>query len=146
MQRLPPYIKASGPKKTNGVQMFYMMFGVVTRLQSLVINFCSPVYNTYNHIDYFLVDKWLLQKVRRSDIETITWSDHASTCISISNQTSPPPHKVWRANTAWKTLPMQINCRTSWWNSFTIMLVLCQIVNLWTAHKAFIRVVLFKLG
>lgn len=60
--------------------------------------FFSPDHNTYSLIDYFLVAKWLLQRVSRSEIETITWSDHAPTSIFISNPSSPPSYKVWRAN------------------------------------------------
>lgn len=47
--------------------------------------FFSTTHNSYSRIYYFLVDKWLLQRINNSDIAEITWSDH-------------PPSKIGRAN------------------------------------------------
>lgn len=58
----------------------------------------SPVHITYTRIDYFLIDKWLLQKVCNSDIAPITWADHAPTSITISNCASTPARNIWKAN------------------------------------------------
>lgn len=40
--------------------------------------FFSLRHHTYSHIDMFLTDKWLLQRVSMTRIYDITWLDHAA--------------------------------------------------------------------
>lgn len=47
------------------------------------LTFFSNVHHTYSRIDLFLVDKFLLQKVVKSELHYIMWSGHASIYISV---------------------------------------------------------------
>lgn len=61
--------------------------------------FFSNVHHTYSCMDLFLVDKFLLQKVVKSEIQCITWSDHAPISISVGDQCT-----VTRANRWWNNI------------------------------------------
>lgn len=52
-------------------------------------SFFSNTQNSYSRIDLFLTSKALLQKISRSRIGVITWSDHAPVSITLS---IPPEH------------------------------------------------------
>lgn len=111
--------------------------------------FYSSVHNTYTRIDYFLVVKWILQKICESDIEAITWSNHTTVSITITNPTSPPPFKIWRANTTvmksstYAELLKKKNLEEFFQNNVGSV---SDSTVLWNAHKAFIRGVLIQLS
>lgn len=71
------------PWPTSLHPLIYLMFGGANFPPSKNYTFFSNVHHTYSCIDLFLVDTFFLQKVTKSDIRYITWSDHASISISV---------------------------------------------------------------
>lgn len=70
------------------------MSGDVTTLRSVTTCFFSATHNSYSKIDYFLVDKWFLQQICKSNISSITWSDHAPISITINLDTCSTPTNI----------------------------------------------------
>lgn len=63
------------------------MYGDVnTPQKGTLLFFFSNVHHTYSCIDLFMVDKFMLQKIVKSNIHVITWSDHAPISISVGDQ------------------------------------------------------------
>lgn len=58
----------------------------------------SNVHHTYSRIDLFLVDKFLLQQVDKSEIHCITWSDHAPISIGVGDRRATTRANRWRNN------------------------------------------------
>lgn len=107
----------------------------------------SSVHNSYSRLDFFLVDKWLLCKIGASDIESTTWSDHSPISITIPDTLSPPPHKMWRANTfIMKTSPYaeELNSHLSDFFTHNVDSV-SDPTTVWLAHKAYIRGILIQM-
>lgn len=103
---------------------------------------------TYTRIDLFLMDKWLLQKVTQTKIETITWSDHAPILLTLRDSYPNTTANIWRSNSqiiqnpnTKKTLEdclsdyFQINSSST---DYAFLL--------WNAHKAYIRGIFIQLG
>lgn len=61
-------------------------------------SFFSHRHRSYNRINLFLVDKWLLFKCRTVKINNITWSDHASLKLIVGDNTTHNPTFIWRTN------------------------------------------------
>lgn len=64
----------------------------------------SPSHLSYSRIDYFIVDKWTLQKVTESTIGTITSSDHAPISITLGTHQVGAP-LLWKFNASLLTNP-----------------------------------------
>lgn len=52
------------------------------------------MHHTYSFIDVFLVDKFMLQKIVKSDIHVISWSDHAPVSISVGVGKTPKEEQI----------------------------------------------------
>lgn len=61
--------------------------------------FFSNAHHTYSRIDLFLVDTFMVQKIVRSDIHVISWSDHAPVSISVGGQNTETRANRWRNDT-----------------------------------------------
>lgn len=65
--------------------------------------FFSSPHRVYTRIDLFLVDQQVLMQTEAVAINSITWSDHASIVLSITDSTSSRLSPVWRLNTFYIT-------------------------------------------
>lgn len=61
-------------------------------------SFFLHVHHTYSHIDFFLLDVWLLLKVIASDYHSIAISDHTPTSLDLAVSTQPGLLRLWRFN------------------------------------------------
>lgn len=108
----------------------------------------SAPHNLYSQINYFLVDKWVLQKIHNSTIDPITWLEHAPMGITITPSTFSNPTRIWRANThIMQTSPYAEQIQ----NHLTDLFLNNQgsvpySSTLWMAHKAFMRGILIQLS
>lgn len=60
--------------------------------------FFSTRHQSYSHIDLFVTEKWLLQRISSSSIHDITWSDHAEISTVTEEQETLPKGLLWRCN------------------------------------------------
>lgn len=79
--------------------MIYMMSGNAFTRRRKTTPISRPHTIHILKIDYFLVDKWVLQKIHNSTLNPITRSDHAPMSIIIASSTTSNPIRIWRANT-----------------------------------------------
>lgn len=59
----------------------------------------SLVHKSYSRIDFFLTDKYTLQKVTKATIHNITWSDHAPITVNIEDMLKVHHAPLWHNNT-----------------------------------------------
>lgn len=108
--------------------------------------FFSQVHLSYSRIDMFLLDKFLLQKISKSEIGTITWTDHAPVSITVGSHGFSTWANRWKNN---------VHLFSDSAIALDIETLLIEFFNkndtaevnpfvLWTAHKAFIRGILMK--
>lgn len=102
--------------------------------------FFSAPHNSYSWIDNFLVDKWLLQCIPNSAIDTISWSDHATVSITITSSSAYNLAKLWGANAhVLQTSPYAEKIRQHLIDFFLHnSRSVSQSSMLWMAHKTFI--------
>lgn len=111
-------------------------------------SYFPPRHNSYTRIDYFLVDKWTLPNISSSEINTITWSDHAPVTMTLEDSPSISRTRIWRANAAILNSPTHSThirkCLEEYFatNSGSVQ----DNTTLWNAHKAFIRGILIQIG
>lgn len=110
--------------------------------------FFSSPHRVYSRINLFLVDHGTLTQVTSTTFNTITWSDHASITLSMSDETVCNVPHMWRSNTY---LMQQLDFR----NVISKHLREFFSINdssvqdqfaLWNAHKAYIRGIFIQLG
>lgn len=109
----------------------------------------STAYNSYSRIDYFLVDKWLLQHISDYNIDPITWSDDASICLTVNFTRPHMTAKLWRANTYVLKSSLYANMLQQQLDDFFMHNAgsVDNPATLWVAHKAFMgRGALIKMG
>lgn len=56
----------------------------------------SNVHHSYSRIDLFLVDKFILQQISKSDLHCITWSDHAPISVVMGDRCAETRANRWR--------------------------------------------------
>lgn len=108
----------------------------------------SNVHHTYSRIDLFLVDKFMLQKIEKSNIHVITLSDHAPISISVGDQGIETRANRWRYDIF--TLSHQENLKSirralNEYFEFNADSVEDPF-TLWNAHKVYIRGLLIQMN
>lgn len=58
--------------------------------------FYSNVHHMHSRIDLFLVDKFILQQITKSDLHCITWSDHAPISVVVGDRCAETRANRWR--------------------------------------------------
>lgn len=102
--------------------------------------FFSQAHRSYSRIDLFLIDKFLLQNVTKSEIYMITWSDHAPVSINVGENHAETRANRWRNDISLLSHPehkIKIAKELVYRQRSFI---------LWNAHKAYIRGLLIKLS
>lgn len=58
--------------------------------------FFSSIHHTYSRIDLFLVDKFILQQITKSELHCITWSDHHPISVVVGDRCAETRANRWR--------------------------------------------------
>lgn len=101
----------------------------------------SPVHRNYSRIDFFLTDKYTLQKVTRADIHNITWPDHAPITIELLDTAKTNFTPLWRNNTYLLSQPQiqkEVNKQLEEYFTFNEQPGIHP-TTVWCSHRAFSR-------
>ncbi|OCT65909.1 hypothetical protein XELAEV_18042162mg [Xenopus laevis] len=103
--------------------------------------FFSPVRKMYSRIDLIVVDKWVLQRSRKSLIGHITWSDHAPITIEILEQYNFKEPAIWRFQSYWLNNDNFAEIMHSSLEEYFLHNDNNEtsVMTLWLAHKAYLR-------
>uniref|UniRef100_A0A8C5PAH9 Reverse transcriptase domain-containing protein n=1 Tax=Leptobrachium leishanense TaxID=445787 RepID=A0A8C5PAH9_9ANUR len=101
----------------------------------------SSVHNTYTRLDYFFVPQYVLPLVRTSEIQAITWSDHAPIVMTMSSPLLRPREGTWQLNTSLLADPLLRADVTDAIQTFFADHQTAEVPQptIWEAHKAVIR-------
>lgn len=78
----------------------YDLYDVWRRLHATErdYSFLSTSHRVYTRLGLFLMDKWILTKIKASKINNITWLDRASVSLLVDDTSNVDPTFVWRTN------------------------------------------------
>ncbi|OCT91737.1 hypothetical protein XELAEV_18014801mg [Xenopus laevis] len=110
--------------------------------------FFSPVHNMYSRIDLILTDKWVLQRIQKTSIGHITWSDHAPVFLEIQETYNYKESGLWRLNSYWLNHDQYFtSLKTNLEEYFQFNDTNdTSHVTLWMAHKAYMRGIAMQLN
>lgn len=110
--------------------------------------FYSHVHKPQSRIDYFIMDKLLLQNVTKAQIHNISWSDHVPITTEMNTGQLGTNYKLWRNNT--HSFPRETfvcdKKKKNLRELFVLNNGLMKSTTLWFAHKAFVRCLLIQLA
>lgn len=110
--------------------------------------FFSKPHCTYSRIDLFVGDKQLLQDATETDIQPITWSDHAPVSLTLGDKPTHSSFTNWRNDPHLMAIPSNTtliqNCLQEYFelNELSVS----HPSTIWSAHKAYIRGTIIKLS
>lgn len=58
----------------------------------------STPHNSFSRIDFFITDKWTLQRIESTSIGGITWSDHTPVVLKLTSDFVCPNTEIWQFN------------------------------------------------
>lgn len=111
-------------------------------------SYFSSVHRTYSRIDFFLVDKFLLQNISMSSVHNITWSDHAPVSIMVEGSRTETRANRWRNDTFLFSHPDHKHTINKELHEFFKNNTgsVPDPFTVWNCHKAYIRGILMKMS